>query len=187
MGLFLFGAACSQLTTDIAKYSIGRLRPHFISVSWVWNIEAFGLSHCYLKRDWDMRIHIHLIIALMNVFIKQTRLQNYRNDWFQLCNPQFYDGTNCNSPTRQYRYNEDYQCLNPEATGEMGRQMRLSFPSGHSSFVFYTMVFCTVSWSLLRIQFSIINRFSNSNSFICSLDSIGEDQNYSSTCYSSHS
>lgn len=33
IGIFGFGAACSQLTTDIAKYSIGRLRPHFFSVS----------------------------------------------------------------------------------------------------------------------------------------------------------
>lgn len=32
IGVFLFGCACSQLTTDIAKYSVGRLRPHFISV-----------------------------------------------------------------------------------------------------------------------------------------------------------
>lgn len=32
VGLLVFGAACSQLTTDIAKYTIGRLRPHFISV-----------------------------------------------------------------------------------------------------------------------------------------------------------
>lgn len=29
---FYFGAAVTQLTTDIAKYSIGRLRPHFITV-----------------------------------------------------------------------------------------------------------------------------------------------------------
>lgn len=29
---FLFGAACSQLTTDIGKYTIGRLRPHFHDV-----------------------------------------------------------------------------------------------------------------------------------------------------------
>lgn len=29
---FLFGAACSQLTTDIGKYTIGRLRPHFLDV-----------------------------------------------------------------------------------------------------------------------------------------------------------
>ena len=29
---FLFGAAASQSLTDIAKYSIGRLRPHFLAV-----------------------------------------------------------------------------------------------------------------------------------------------------------
>uniref|UniRef100_A0A7G3ANR3 Putative lipid phosphate phosphatase n=1 Tax=Lutzomyia longipalpis TaxID=7200 RepID=A0A7G3ANR3_LUTLO len=32
IGVFGFGAACSQLTTDIAKYSIGRLRPHFYTL-----------------------------------------------------------------------------------------------------------------------------------------------------------
>lgn len=32
IGTFLFGAAASQSLTDIAKYSIGRLRPHFIAV-----------------------------------------------------------------------------------------------------------------------------------------------------------
>lgn len=33
VGVFLFGCACQQLTTDIAKYTIGRLRPHFFTVS----------------------------------------------------------------------------------------------------------------------------------------------------------
>lgn len=32
IGAFLFGAAASQSLTDIAKYSIGRLRPHFLAV-----------------------------------------------------------------------------------------------------------------------------------------------------------
>uniref|UniRef100_A0A8C3P5E1 Phospholipid phosphatase 1 n=1 Tax=Cyanoderma ruficeps TaxID=181631 RepID=A0A8C3P5E1_9PASS len=32
IGTFIFGAAASQSLTDIAKYSIGRLRPHFIAV-----------------------------------------------------------------------------------------------------------------------------------------------------------
>nr|XP_006139611.1 phospholipid phosphatase 1 [Pelodiscus sinensis] len=32
IGTFIFGAAASQSLTDIAKYSIGRLRPHFLSV-----------------------------------------------------------------------------------------------------------------------------------------------------------
>ncbi|XP_013789086.1 putative phosphatidate phosphatase [Limulus polyphemus] len=32
VGVFAFGGCISQLATDIAKYSIGRLRPHFIDV-----------------------------------------------------------------------------------------------------------------------------------------------------------
>ncbi|KAM6468894.1 phospholipid phosphatase 1 isoform 2-T2 [Liasis olivaceus] len=32
LGTFLFGAAVSQSLTDIAKYSIGRLRPHFLNI-----------------------------------------------------------------------------------------------------------------------------------------------------------
>ncbi|XP_053144205.1 phospholipid phosphatase 1 isoform X2 [Hemicordylus capensis] len=32
IGTFIFGAAISQSLTDIAKYSIGRLRPHFLAV-----------------------------------------------------------------------------------------------------------------------------------------------------------
>uniref|UniRef100_F7FUD8 Phospholipid phosphatase 1 n=1 Tax=Ornithorhynchus anatinus TaxID=9258 RepID=F7FUD8_ORNAN len=32
IGTFVFGAAASQSLTDIAKYSIGRLRPHFLAV-----------------------------------------------------------------------------------------------------------------------------------------------------------
>lgn len=32
VGSFVFGAALSQSLTDIAKYSVGRLRPHFLTV-----------------------------------------------------------------------------------------------------------------------------------------------------------
>lgn len=32
VGSYAFGAAASQSLTDIAKYSIGRLRPHFLAV-----------------------------------------------------------------------------------------------------------------------------------------------------------
>ncbi|XP_077418416.1 phospholipid phosphatase 1-like [Vanacampus margaritifer] len=32
VGCYLFGAAASQSLTDIAKYSVGRLRPHFLAV-----------------------------------------------------------------------------------------------------------------------------------------------------------
>lgn len=35
VGFFSFGAACCQLSTEISKYSIGRFRPHFLSVSFL--------------------------------------------------------------------------------------------------------------------------------------------------------
>lgn len=33
IGIFLLGTASCQLLTDIGKYSVGRFRPHFITVS----------------------------------------------------------------------------------------------------------------------------------------------------------
>lgn len=32
LGVFLFGCAAQQLTTDVMKYTIGRLRPHFYTL-----------------------------------------------------------------------------------------------------------------------------------------------------------
>ena len=68
---------------------------------------------------------------------------------FQLCKPKFRDGTDCSSLARQYTYIEDFTCSNPEATDQMLREMRMSFPSGHSSFGFFTMLFCAVSFHMI--------------------------------------
>uniref|UniRef100_A0A0K8TTU9 Putative lipid phosphate phosphatase n=1 Tax=Tabanus bromius TaxID=304241 RepID=A0A0K8TTU9_TABBR len=92
IGVFGFGAACSQLTTDIAKYSIGRLRPHFYSV----------------------------------------------------CEPIMKDGSNCSNPINFGKYIEDFQCIGTNSSPRMLKEMRLSFPSGHSSFSAYTMVYCAI-------------------------------------------
>jgi phosphatidate phosphatase len=91
-GIFLFGAACSQLTTDIGKYTIGRFRPHFISV----------------------------------------------------CQPIMPDGSNCTDPRNLNIYHEDFTCGNTESSARRLKEMRLSFPSGHSSFSMYTMVFAAL-------------------------------------------
>ncbi|XP_013193535.1 putative phosphatidate phosphatase [Amyelois transitella] len=83
IGVFLFGCACQQLTTDIAKYTIGRLRPHF----------------------------------------------------FDVCKPDI----DCNLPENRWRYIEDFKCNG--ADEKLMKEMRLSFPSGHSSFSAYTMLY----------------------------------------------
>ena len=84
IGVFGFGAATSQLTTDIAKYTIGRLRPHFMDV----------------------------------------------------CQPNI----DCSLPENQHKYFENFHCTANAGTRKE-KESRLSFPSGHSSFSAYTMLF----------------------------------------------
>ncbi|XP_067003182.2 putative phosphatidate phosphatase [Anabrus simplex] len=86
IGIFGFGVACSHLTTDIAKYSIGRLRPHF----------------------------------------------------FDVCKPD----VNCSNPNMQNVYIEKFTCLGSDQ--HLLKEMRLSFPSGHSSYSAFTMVYLTM-------------------------------------------
>ncbi|XP_063695783.1 putative phosphatidate phosphatase [Culicoides brevitarsis] len=92
IGIFGFGAAATQLVVDIAKYQIGRYRPHFIN----------------------------------------------------LCNPRFEDGSTCDNPKNLGIYHENFTCANPDITTRQEKEMRLSFPSGHSSFSAYTMVYCAI-------------------------------------------
>uniref|UniRef100_A0A8D7ZSS6 Phosphatidate phosphatase n=4 Tax=Culex pipiens TaxID=7175 RepID=A0A8D7ZSS6_CULPI len=92
VGVFGFGAACSQLLTDVGKYTIGRLRPHF----------------------------------------------------FDVCKPMMPDGTTCKDSINQGRYIEDFSCTSTLSSERMIKEMRLSFPSGHSSFSMYTLVYCAI-------------------------------------------
>lgn len=112
---FCFGLLLTFDATEVGKYTIGRLRPHFVSV----------------------------------------------------CQPVLSDGTTCNDAINQHRYIENYYCLGSGYTIEDVRQARLSFPSGHSSLSFYTLVYVALylqkrmHWSrsdLTRhfIQFSLI-------------------------------
>uniref|UniRef100_A0AAG5DDL4 Phosphatidic acid phosphatase type 2/haloperoxidase domain-containing protein n=1 Tax=Anopheles atroparvus TaxID=41427 RepID=A0AAG5DDL4_ANOAO len=92
IGMFGFGAAVSQLLTDVGKYTIGRLRPHF----------------------------------------------------FDVCQPRMKDGTFCNATINQGKYITDFECTSLKSSTRMLKEMRLSFPSGHSSFSMYTLVFCAI-------------------------------------------
>ena len=92
-----FAALSSQLVTDVAKYSTGRLRPHFID----------------------------------------------------LCRPEVANNGQvitrfsiCQNP---YEYVTEYKCTNFLVGDKLQRDARLSFMSGHSSFVAVCMVYLIVS------------------------------------------
>lgn len=89
---FGFGLLLTFDATELGKYTIGRLRPHFMAV----------------------------------------------------CQPQFADGSTCSDAFNQHRYVENYFCLGTGYTVADVRQARLSFPSGHSSLVFYVMIYAAL-------------------------------------------
>ncbi|XP_025155976.1 putative phosphatidate phosphatase [Harpegnathos saltator] len=95
VGIFLFGTACTVLITNVAKYSVGRLRPHFMT----------------------------------------------------LCVP----NVNCTLPENQYKYIENFVCTSSSITAMQYKELRLSFPSGHSSFSAYTMIYLAM-YLQLRIR-----------------------------------
>lgn len=89
---FCFGLLLTFDATEVGKYTIGRLRPHFLAV----------------------------------------------------CQPQLTDGSLCSDLSNLHRYVENYECAGEGFSVEDVRQARLSFPSGHSSLVFYAMVYVAI-------------------------------------------
>ncbi|XP_034479832.1 putative phosphatidate phosphatase [Drosophila innubila] len=86
---FGFGMLLTFDATEVGKYTIGRLRPHFIAV----------------------------------------------------CQPQLSDGSVCSDPANLHRYVENYECAGEGYSIADVRQTRLSFPSGHSSLAFYSLLY----------------------------------------------
>lgn len=62
----------------------------------------------------------------------------------QLCSPIMPGNTTCDHPENQGRYIEEFTCSN-DSTQRLLKEMRLSFPSGHSSFSAYTLIYLAVS------------------------------------------
>ncbi|EZA55072.1 hypothetical protein DMN91_009291 [Ooceraea biroi] len=113
IGVFGFGAACTVLTTDIAKYTIGRLRPHFMKI----------------------------------------------------CAPE----VNCSLPENQHRYIEKFTCSTVGSiSAKMLKEVRLSFPSGHSSFSAYTMLYLAM-YLQLRMKWKGSKLLKNFLQLLCLL------------------
>lgn len=57
--------------------------------------------------------------------------------------PHMLDGTTCNDPQNHHKYIQNFICTHHEAQWTL-KNMRLSFPSGHSSFSFAVAVYCVI-------------------------------------------
>lgn len=110
---------------------------------------------------------------------------------FQVCKPRMLDGSNCSDAINLGRYIEDFTCAGTNASARVLKEMRLSFPSGHSSFSFYTMLFCAVGFWVLILSFSVkaekleltvslknhLKNLSFSPRFTCKSEWSGKDRN----------
>lgn len=74
----------------------------------------------------------------------KNTLGRLRPHFFRVCQPVMNDGTNCSNPINRNRYIEDYICGNTESSATQLKQIHLSFPSGHSSFSMYAMMFAAI-------------------------------------------
>lgn len=143
-----------------------------------WRLSANQISDLKLfDRDiplWAVNIYkfvgIFLFGASLNVLttdIAKHMIGRLRPHFFDVCQPVMPDGSNCSNPINMRRYIEEYSCGNSASSAVMLKDMRMSFPSGHSSFSMYTMIFAVVylhsriSWNgskLLKplVQFLLI-------------------------------
>ncbi|XP_048958601.1 phospholipid phosphatase 1 isoform X3 [Canis lupus baileyi] len=118
IGTFLFGAAASQSLTDIAKYSIGRLRPHFLDVC---------------DPDWSK---INCSVGYVENYICQGNAQKVREGRHTVRERQRHRQREKQAPCTGSPTWDLIPGLQDRALGQ-----RLSFYSGHSSFSMYCMLF----------------------------------------------
>ncbi|KAG7271532.1 hypothetical protein CRUP_003995 [Coryphaenoides rupestris] len=93
VGTFLFGAAMSQSLTDIAKYSIGRLRPHFLDVLSFYSGHSSFSMYCMLflalylqarlQVNWArlLRPTLQFFLIAASVYTGLSRVSDYKHHW----------------------------------------------------------------------------------------------------------
>ncbi|KAJ8306523.1 hypothetical protein KUTeg_017068 [Tegillarca granosa] len=93
IGSFFFGAAVTQLTTDVAKYSIGRLRPHFLTLlsfpSGHTSITVYSMVFIIIflqikikwRKSWLLRPFIQAILFYMTYLTSLSRITDYMHHW----------------------------------------------------------------------------------------------------------
>lgn len=65
----------------------------------------------------------------------------FRPHFINVCQPIMTDGSTCADEKNLHRYIVDFTCGNRESSANRLHEMRLSFPSGHSSIAMFSMVF----------------------------------------------
>ncbi|TMW44417.1 hypothetical protein DOY81_010502, partial [Sarcophaga bullata] len=73
IGLLIFGSGVCELTTDIAKYSIGRLRPHFFAI--------YLHKRMTCSRSKMFKHLLQFVFLMFAWYTSLTRVSDYKHHW----------------------------------------------------------------------------------------------------------
>jgi phosphatidate phosphatase len=103
--------------------------------------------------DWITNAYSNIVVfgfgaacTQLAVDIGKYSIGRFRPHFFDVCKPKMLDGTTCDDEANHGKYIENFTCDGKDegSTERMLKEMRLSFPSGHSSFSLYTMVYAGI-------------------------------------------
>ncbi|VDN83277.1 unnamed protein product [Brugia pahangi] len=130
-GYFLIGVIFNQLMVDIAKYTIGRHRPHFIAVCKPKHME---IQHIAIGGSSSNRT-----LAIRRAYSKSSGVLK----GFETC------------PINSHEYITDFECTGTDKY--LIHESMLSFYSGHSAFSFYAAWY-TVLYLQARLYRPLFSR-----------------------------
>lgn len=78
IGVFLIGTASCQLLTDIGKYSVGRFRPHFLTVS-IGCLNLLFMHYNYHVRN--MKILIEIMSNFFSSNVSEWKSWGRKSRW----------------------------------------------------------------------------------------------------------
>lgn len=85
----------------------------------------------------------HIVTVLLTDMAKHI-VGRLRPHFISVCQPILSDGSTCSDEKNFHRYIVDFTCGNSASNADKLKDMRLSFPSGHSSIAMCSMVFACI-------------------------------------------
>lgn len=97
---------------------------------------------------WALGVYKNVVVFLFGAYVNilitdigKRVVGRLRPHFLEVCQPIMPGGTNCSDSRNLHRYIEEFTCGNNLSSATQLKEIRLSFPSGHSSLSMYTMIF----------------------------------------------
>ncbi|XP_065359516.1 putative phosphatidate phosphatase [Calliphora vicina] len=135
LALSLYVPITVMVSCEIVMFLVGKRR--------CTTAQDKGFARAFLKLHHNITPFLcGFALHALFIHVGKITVGRLRPHFFEVCQPyRTLDGTTCDSPNNHGLYIEDYECRNPSSNRLILYNVHLSFPSGHSSYIFYGMIF----------------------------------------------